>query len=91
MDDLRVDSGNLLISDDLACVPVTIIDDDRIEAQESFSLTLTMDDLDVNISDGTIIVIRDNDGEFHRQKTLSGKAGADPGEGNEGQLPSPFQ
>jgi hypothetical protein len=61
-----VDNGNLLVPDDLGCVPVTIIDDNRIEAQESFSLTLAMDahDLDVNITEGTAtIVIQDNDGK----------------------------
>ena len=45
------------------CVDITIIDDDALEGNQTFTVTLTTSDLSVVIlSDETTVLIMDNDG-----------------------------
>ncbi len=51
-------------SDDTECMNVTIMDDDALEAEETFSVTLTESDNDVDAVDIiTAVSITDNDCE----------------------------
>ena len=47
------------------CMGVTIMDDDALEAEETFSVTLTEQDDDVDVENNmTKVTITDNDGKL---------------------------
>ncbi len=50
---------------DTECMNVTIMDDDALEAEETFSVTLTEQDDDVDVENNmTKVTITDNDGKL---------------------------
>ncbi len=50
-------------TNDVRCVGITILNDDALEGNQTFTVTLTTSDPDVMLgTDKTIITIRDNDG-----------------------------
>ncbi len=54
-----------LTDDDTKCVDISILDDDALEENQTFNMTLTTSDPDVMLgTDLTTIAIMDNDGWY---------------------------